>query len=259
MSKTRYEEILYQLKGVLKEPFKLRIGSATFRPNKTTDQLTQKVIEDFRRGGWIEKGYTALELGCGTGVISLVMAFYGATCVEAVDIMPEAVADARHNVLRKGLDSIIRVYQSDLYQNVFGKFDIIFADVAAMAEVAAKEWYGDKIPCGGRDGTENIVPALEQAGDYLKEGGRMYFPVVGLSDIKKIHKTARNVAGLENIELVAKKSFPFSNSLKKIIPRLEHAREEGLVNFHKKRSRFLWNLEIMKATKSRDISPFLNS
>ena len=240
------EKIISQYNKEWKKWIDLRIGEDTFKPNTTTYYFIEKVIDDLCQNGWIKKGYRALELGCGTGIIAMAMVLSGAAFVDAVDIMPEAVADAQYNILQKGLEDRINVYQSDLYQNVSGQFDIIFADVSAMSKIASKEWYGENIPCGGSDGTENIIPILKQASKYLNKGGVMYFPVIGLSDSQKIYKVVQDIAGGENIKLVAKKSFPFSEGLKKIIPQLEDARKENIVNFYKKRSRFLWDLEIVK-------------
>jgi len=55
-----------------------------------------------------------LDMGCGSGILSLIAAAAGAS-VTAVDVNPAAVASARDNALRNRLDDRIRFFNSDLF------------------------------------------------------------------------------------------------------------------------------------------------
>jgi release factor glutamine methyltransferase len=55
-----------------------------------------------------------LDMGCGSGILSLAAASAGAF-VTAVDINPAAVASARENARRNGLEDRIRVFDSNLF------------------------------------------------------------------------------------------------------------------------------------------------
>ncbi len=68
------------------------------------------------------RGAAVLEVGCGSGTISMVAAKGGAT-VTAIDISPEACAATRNNAATNGLD--LQVLESDLFAAVDGTFDIV--------------------------------------------------------------------------------------------------------------------------------------
>jgi len=68
------------------------------------------------------KGRSFIEVGCGTGLISLAAARAGAV-VTAVDISPQAIAATQKNFLANGLKG--EVLLSDLFTNLQGrKFDV---------------------------------------------------------------------------------------------------------------------------------------
>jgi len=75
-----------------------------------------------------QKGKAFLEIGCGTGVISVVAARHGAARVVAADVNPHAVANTRLNVERHGLTDIIAIRQGDLFDPIEAeqRFDTIF-------------------------------------------------------------------------------------------------------------------------------------
>jgi release factor glutamine methyltransferase len=68
------------------------------------------------------KSKTFLELGCGTGLISLVASRAGAM-VTASDLNPAAVVNARENANENR--AIIHIVHSDLFENISGAFDYI--------------------------------------------------------------------------------------------------------------------------------------
>ena len=65
---------------------------------------------------------TLLELGCGTGLISIVAAKAGAI-VTASDLSKTAVANTKHNAEKNGVN--IHVCHSDLLDQIKGQFDFI--------------------------------------------------------------------------------------------------------------------------------------
>jgi release factor glutamine methyltransferase len=70
------------------------------------------------------KGLDFLEIGCGTGVISIFAGRAGAKRVVAVDVNPEAVRNTRLNFERFGITNG-ETFLSDGFDNVSGKFDIV--------------------------------------------------------------------------------------------------------------------------------------
>jgi release factor glutamine methyltransferase len=87
-----------------------------YRPSDDTLLLAKAVQAEVRRGDRF------LEVGCGTGFVSLVAAAAGAT-VTCTDANPHAVALARHNAKQNGLG--LDAVETDLLAGVPGPFDAV--------------------------------------------------------------------------------------------------------------------------------------
>ncbi|MDF2686532.1 MAG: putative methylase [Clostridia bacterium] len=72
------------------------------------------------------KDKTVIDIGTGTGIIPIIAAQMGAKCVAASDINTNAVECTYKNVVNAGFEKIVtKVFYSDLFDNVSGKFDVI--------------------------------------------------------------------------------------------------------------------------------------
>lgn len=87
-----------------------------YRPSDDTLLLARAVHTEVRRGDRF------LEVGCGTGFVSLVAAAAGAR-VACTDANPHAVALARHNAKQNGLR--LDAVETDLLAGVPGPFDVV--------------------------------------------------------------------------------------------------------------------------------------
>lgn len=65
---------------------------------------------------------TALDMGCGTGFISLYLKKHGIDC-EAADINPNAIKLTKENAKKNSIE--LQTYHSDLFQNIHKKYDLI--------------------------------------------------------------------------------------------------------------------------------------
>ena len=75
------------------------------------------------------EGKTVLDLGCGTGILSLAAALKGAKTVIAVDIDPQAVVNTTENVHRNGMENIISPVSGELYSMKPACFDLVIANI----------------------------------------------------------------------------------------------------------------------------------
>lgn len=87
-----------------------------YRPSDDTLLLAKAVHAEVRRGERF------LEVGCGSGYVSLVAARAGAT-VTCTDANPHAVALARHNAKQNGL--AVQAVETDLLAGLTGPFDVV--------------------------------------------------------------------------------------------------------------------------------------
>lgn len=118
-----------------------------------------------------------LEIGCGSGVVSIHCALNGCD-VTAVDINPCAVELAKRNAAANGAK--IDVRESDVYENVDGKFDTIVFNLPYLPVdeegLLAKAW------SGGPDGLGPLPRLLEGAPDHLLPEGRLVVVVSSLTE-----------------------------------------------------------------------------
>lgn len=117
-------------------------------------------------------GKRVLDMGCGSGILSLAAAKLGAKSVLALDYDPLAVKVALENVLHNKLQSRIEVKESDLFAAARGTYDLVVANIIARVVVdliASLEKYlapnGVFLASGIiRDKLEAVLSALDAHG-----------------------------------------------------------------------------------------------
>ncbi|MDH7508820.1 MAG: methyltransferase [Methanomassiliicoccales archaeon] len=131
----------------------------------------------------VERDEEVLEIGCGTGIISIHCAIAGAI-VTAVDINDAAVQCTRTNAERNCAH--VNVIRSDLFSAITGKFDtIIFNPPYLPVEQDRDEsvsW------AGGRGGVEILARFLYYVPQFLKETGRVFIVVSSLMNQDTLEK-----------------------------------------------------------------------
>lgn len=93
------------------------------KPHLTLDRLKKLV-----------PGRTVLDVGTGCGINGIYAALNGAKYVTATDIDPVAVENTRQNIERIQLHDRMCVFESNVFDKVQGKFDVIVANLP-IAEV----------------------------------------------------------------------------------------------------------------------------
>ena len=70
------------------------------------------------------QGKTVLELGCGSGIISLFAALRGAKSVDAIDINPHAINNTNENFKKHSVKNA-KAFYSDLFSEVKKQYDLV--------------------------------------------------------------------------------------------------------------------------------------
>ncbi|TMK91668.1 MAG: methyltransferase domain-containing protein [Actinobacteria bacterium] len=151
-------------------PFPLLLGPGVFSPT-TTSRTLADALE-------ITPGDTVIDVGCGSGVLSIVAAKLGAARVYGVDLSQRAVEAAKENARRLGLDHICEFRGGDLLEPVRDvQADVLIGDVSGIPDaIAAESGWFDDVPAGGPTGAELPAKFLRSIGDTLAMGGRLYLP-----------------------------------------------------------------------------------
>ncbi|WP_339063749.1 50S ribosomal protein L11 methyltransferase [Tepidibacillus marianensis] len=100
----------------------MAFGTGTHPTTVMSIQALEKVIEGNEE---------VIDVGCGTGVLSIAAAKLGAKKVTALDLDEIAVKSAKLNTKLNHADSIVDVKQNNLLDHIDGKVDIVVANILA--------------------------------------------------------------------------------------------------------------------------------
>jgi len=192
---------------------------------------------------------SVLDLGCGCGIVAVVLAkvLPASVRVCASDLSATAVELARHNADRNGVRVDCR--RGSLFEPWAGdRFDLVVDDVAGVAESIARlsGWYPGQVPSeAGRDGTRWILEVLDRAPEFIAPGGRLVFPVLTLSRESAVLERAR--ARFPVLEQVEEQWYPLGHELVAHFGEIEALVAEGAVRIEKRGRRWCWATRIFVA------------
>ena len=158
------------------EPFEIKICGLQIRVLGgvyKTSADTELMIETVR----IKPEQTFLEIGYGTGVISIMLSRQAKSGI-GVDVNPIAVENGRLNAARHHVKNV-RFIESDLFENVQGAFDVIvcnppYSDHSAHDVIDKMFW---------DEHHEMKKRFFKEVHTYLAPGGRIYFGWADFADL----------------------------------------------------------------------------
>lgn len=80
---------------------------------------------------YIHKGDRVLDVGCGSGILSIAACLLGADSAVGVDIDETAVRIAKENAEINGVSAVTEYYCGDLFEKVSGKYELVCANIVA--------------------------------------------------------------------------------------------------------------------------------
>jgi ribosomal protein L3 glutamine methyltransferase len=148
--------------------------------------LIAELIADGTLDAWLtDRTRLVLDLCTGNGSLAVLAAMaWPEVQVDAADLSPDALAVARMNVERHGLQDRIALHQGDGLAAVAGqRYDLIlcnppYVNTDSMAALPAEYRAEPEIAlAGGADGMDFIRPLVQRAREFLSAGGVLVIEV----------------------------------------------------------------------------------
>jgi methylase of polypeptide subunit release factors len=217
-------------------PMELRVGDATFRPSTISSLLADAL--DF------EPGSTVVDVGTGSGILSIIAAKLGAGRVFGIDAADGTVEVATANAERHGVDDRIVFAQGDMFAPLAADLeaDVVIGDVSGIPDdiASASGWFPSGLS-GGPTGAELPMRMIEESKRLLRKGGRLFLPTGSLQDETSILDRAKSVFG--SIRQLAERNIPLPSSLAED-PAVLRMLKEKVIALRQRGSRVLWTARI---------------
>ena len=110
-----------------------------------TTSLCIRLMEDY-----LAPGEKVLDVGCGSGILSIAGALLGASEVLGVEIDPDAVAVARENIALNHVEQVASAQYGDLTKGIDFQADVIVANLMADLVVMLSKDVAKHLLPGGR-------------------------------------------------------------------------------------------------------------
>lgn len=217
-------------------PFDLLLGPHTFRPSTISMLLAEAMV--------IEDDAKVIDVGCGSGVLSIVAAKLGAKMVYGADAAEGTVEVATANAEAQGVGDRVKFFQSDMFDAIpdDGMADVVIGDVSGIPDEFAtvSGWFPSGL-AGGPTGAELPMRMLEEAKRLLRKGGKLFLPTGSLQDETSIVDKAKSAFG--SIKMLTERHIPLPSSLAEQ-PAVVRLLRDRVISLSERGSRHLWTARI---------------
>lgn len=153
-------------------------------PRPETELLVEEAVRLVRGPLSIFRSPRILDLCTGSGNIAIALTKALPDCkIVASDISKDALCVARTNAKRQGLDSEIEFIESDLFETMAGKFDLVVSNPPYIAKLEFETLQKEVLEeprlalDGGYDGLDFYRRIVSESPAYLKNGSMVVFEI----------------------------------------------------------------------------------
>ncbi len=212
-----------------KKKMLLNIDDGVFVPTATTESLINAVKK------FVTKPGITLDLGSGSGVVGISLFTDGLVLSKlyASDLSKNAIKCIENNCAR--YDVMVDARQGSLFEPWReNKFDYIVDDISGVSEGIAKisPWFNNVSCSSGKDGIDLTDQVLKNAKKYLNQSGRLFFPVISLSNVDDILNIARDT--FDNVKLLSKEEWPLPKEMYQHTGLLQSMKNDNRIQYDDK-------------------------
>ena len=225
----------------------ITVDKNIFQPNLTSQLSIETAITEIRNNSKV------VDLGCGSGIIGIaVMKNFLNINMSCSDLDKKSVEITKNNFSRHNLQADIRL------GNLFepwkeSKFDYIINDVSGISNLIAKKspWFGDKVPCdSGEDGSDLAMSIITKASVFLNKNGSIQIPLISLSNIKKIIKSAEE--NFFEVKIIKSKDWFLPQEMENIKDTMHKLKSQNHINFEEKFGKIICTTSIAVCKKPKN-------
>ena len=134
-----------------------------------------------------EVGGKILDMGCGYGVLGIILTKMLSVPVDMVDVNLRALHLAKRNAKMNGVDDLVHIFESDCYSNVNSKYSTIITNPPIRA--------GKKV----------VYDMVMNARDHIEDGGNLFLVIRKEQGAKSLIVDLEKIYNVEVLE--KKKGF----------------------------------------------------
>jgi len=185
----KYEPLQYILGETEFYGYKIIVNKRVLIPRPETELLVEKIINEEK------KASSMLEIGTGSGAIVIALAKnLDNIKIDAIDILKDVLKIAEQNAKLNNVE--INFFQSDIFENVTDKYDLIISNPPYISQtdyeelpVEIKDFEPKSALQAMNNGLYFYNEILKYAKEYLTESGKIYFEI-GYDQAEKITEMA---------------------------------------------------------------------
>lgn len=152
---------------------KILVQNKVFTPDPKITYSTSQILNNLPE----VENKKVLDIGCGTGIIGIHCLKNKAKEVIFADNDKKALENTKANLKLNNIEENFELIKSNLFDNVSGKFDYIFANLPILDEV----W-------DSKEKTGNIaLRFLTQCKQFVNKNGKVFFCWASFSEIKNVN------------------------------------------------------------------------
>lgn len=178
------------------EIIKLDIAVGIYEPREDSVLIAKVLEEELKK----EKIKSVLEIGCGSGFLSIIAAKNGCDVV-AADIDSNTVVCAKQNAELNNVK--VKTVRSNLFDNLEGKFDLIVFNPPYLPE---EQTENSRAWAGGKN-LEIITRFIKEAKRHLESDAKILVVISSLSNPENILKEFSD--GCFGAKIVAEQKIPW--------------------------------------------------